>query len=58
MTLIEVTHINQLMHHGRKSIILSHCTIRRLRSLRKNILQLLLSHYPRNWVGKWRRGNV
>ena len=58
MTLVDVTHINQL-HHGPKSIIPSHFTIRRLWSPRRIIFhQLLLSHHPRNWVGKWRRGNV
>ena len=56
MTLVDVTHVNQLMHHGPKSIITSHLTIRRLWSLRRIILQL--SHHPRNWVGKWRRGDV
>ena len=58
MTLVDVTHINQLMHHGPKCIIASHLTIiRRLWSLRRIILhQLLLSHHPRNWAGQWRRG--
>ena len=34
MTLVDVTHINQLMHHGPKSIIPFHLTIRRLLSMR------------------------
>ena len=36
MTLVDVTCINQLMHHGPKSVIPSHLTIiRRLWSLRR-----------------------